>query len=293
VSGVLLRPSASASLAEWSYKILPFPIMELAMSDDEGYALLMTGGSDIIPVIVSTLDEGDSWHPVSLPVNSLGAYTRRMTMTPDSQVLVLARIGKVCCVGDTNEGLRAAVVSSSNQTVTWSAMDFLPDDGGASFISATSKASVAISGRFLHRKRAGGGWSKLPNVFGTGAGRDWGKIQVLPNEELAAIAVFGGFVRFNVTDQAAVVVPNSTFGGDWLINLYFLNAKEGFVAGMLHKGLWRTNDGGSTWGKLNVPAEVCGTIAFSSPESGVYVGDARRLYVTGDGGKKWNLVHEF
>lgn len=95
----------------------------------------------------------------------------------------------------------------------------------------------------------------------------------------------------------------TSFGGAGTVYICFIDESEGYLlycsdpaAGLMTKVLYKTNDGGMTYGEIgdisdsikNYPTDI----AFVNNEKGLiltnYHGTNSYAYLTGDGGKTWN-----
>jgi photosystem II stability/assembly factor-like uncharacterized protein len=82
-------------------------------------------------------------------------------------------------------------------------------------------------------------------------------------------------------------------GEDGFVQVYFLDAMRGYAAD-LHRGIWRSVDGGETWikaGKIEPPADTAigkpQQMYFSDEQNG-WVVDSFSVWCTQDGGVKWS-----
>jgi photosystem II stability/assembly factor-like uncharacterized protein len=77
---------------------------------------------------------------------------------------------------------------------------------------------------------------------------------------------------------------------DYLTNIYFINAYNGFIIG-LEGTLLRTSDAGNTWQKITPPVQTTfSSIWFTDENTGFITGEITALLKTTDGGLTWNQV---
>src|SRR5689334_17814065 len=72
------------------------------------------------------------------------------------------------------------------------------------------------------------------------------------------------------------------------VSLFFLNDSLGWM--VTEKGIWRTNEFGKDWHKLPHPPSQPIRVYFTDPENGWAAGLKKSVFVTHDGGKKWEPV---
>jgi hypothetical protein len=80
-------------------------------------------------------------------------------------------------------------------------------------------------------------------------------------------------------------VLHSVKNGGVLLTVGFANERFGYAAGTIG-ALLITNDGGKTWDRMRVPAQVIYEASFSDEKNGL-IHTPRAIYTTSDGGATW------
>jgi photosystem II stability/assembly factor-like uncharacterized protein len=83
-------------------------------------------------------------------------------------------------------------------------------------------------------------------------------------------------------------------------DIYFLNEREGWLAGIANGGLYQTTDGGRTWEDVLLPTEKIHVshVYFTSSREGWIIarpmntGDAEGFFHTIDGGQEWKQLSD-
>ncbi len=96
--------------------------------------------------------------------------------------------------------------------------------------------------------------------------------------------------------HVALVTNDSGASWDWVrlkdapVSLFFLDDSTGWL--VTANGLWQTLESGHSWTKVKAPSKDIIRVYFRDREHGWAFGGKKSLFVTVDGGKKWERVNE-
>jgi len=220
--------------------------------------------------ISKTIDGGDSWTLQT----TLGRPIKRISFSDSNNGVVLGNFNNREIYATSNGGLTWRYVNNLRSNMH--DMDF--SVSGVGYVAGWDVGAVIY-------KSVNGGIN-----FSTSYKSNVGVIYGIHTIDASRAWACGSSGRVYQTTNGgnnwSFSIPAGVSGN--LREIYFYDASNGWICG--DNGLWRTNNGGNSWVKLQI--QNYRQVHFSSPTEGFVLGNSGRFYSTTDGGSTLNLIPE-
>jgi len=250
---------------------------------DEKTAVVSTGWE-----IYRTVDSGNSWQKLSLPINS--GFIWDLSMIDSTHIWICDGEGKIFATADAGDNW---MHQFSDSTLT-EFMNYIEmfdlDNGIAMGDHIDPRNHPEGPAVFLNTSDGGNNWISVnDSAFGAGSGDTWRRLDFInPN--------IGYFQEFGINPQK--IFKTTDGGNSWVATNYpegtsvqalkFYNENIGLVISQ-SRIVYRTLDGGVTWESITSPHSGWGEDIEFAPDdpSRVWMADQSSLFFSSDTGKTW------